>query len=119
MGVNGIGVFLGENDIRTSTIADHLMHYVRLIGAKHVGIGLDYFHETESDDDFNATLAGNADFWPPSQYPGGAIDCAAPSQFAELADELSARGLPADDVAGIMGGNFRRVAEQVWTTPAG
>lgn len=115
VGVNGIGPFLGENDIRTSTIVDHIMHYIALIGPEHTGIGLDYFHDTGGETDFNGTLADNADFWPPAQYPGGGVNCAAPSQFLGIAGELLDRGVSEVDVAGILGGNFKRVAEQVWT----
>ncbi|MBM85323.1 MAG: membrane dipeptidase [Rhodospirillaceae bacterium] len=114
VGVNGIGIFLGEDDICTATVADHVKYYVDLIGASHVGIGLDYFHGSAGSDDFNETLAGKPDFWPPEQYPGGAVRCAAPSQLAELAGELLARGLCETAVAGILGGNFRRVAKSVW-----
>ena len=114
VGVNGIGIFLGQDDICTAIVADHVKYYVDLIGEAHVGIGLDYFHESEDADDFNETLADRSDFWPPEQYPGGAVRCAAPSQLAELAGELLSRGLSESAVAGILGGNFRRVAEHVW-----
>jgi membrane dipeptidase len=114
VGVNGIGAFLGENDIRTSTITHHIAHYIDLIGAAHVGIGLDYFHTTDDDAGFSATLAEKTDFWPPAQYPGGAVDCAAPSQIAEIARDLDTLGVPEVDIRGILGGNFKRVAEQVW-----
>ena len=121
VGVNGIGLFLGEDDISSATMAKHILHYIDLIGAKHVGIGIDYFHDTSGDpgaeddgDDFNATLGGNTDFWPPAQYPGGAVRCAAPSQMREVAAELLAQGVPSGEVQGILGGNFKRVAAQVW-----
>ncbi|MDA0952930.1 MAG: membrane dipeptidase, partial [Proteobacteria bacterium] len=42
VGIVGIGIFLGNNDIRTATLADHIDHYVNLVGPSHVGIGLDY-----------------------------------------------------------------------------
>ena len=42
VGVNGIGVFLGQNDISSANMARHILYYVNLIGAKHVGIGVDY-----------------------------------------------------------------------------
>jgi membrane dipeptidase len=118
VGVNGIGLFLGEDDISSSTMARHILYYIDLIGADHVGIGIDYFHDLGDDideiGDFNATLGGNPEFWPIEQYPGGAVRCAAPSQMREVAAELLAKGVPAVDVRGILGGNFKRVAAEVW-----
>ena len=62
----------------------------------------------------DVALSENPDFWPPEQYPGGAIQCAAPSQLREIAANLLAEGLSEAEVVGILGGNFRRVAELVW-----
>jgi membrane dipeptidase len=121
VGVNGIGLFLGEDDISTAAMVRHILYYIKLIGPAHIGIGIDYFHDTTNDpgtdedgDDFNVTLGQNMDFWPPEQYPGGAVRCAAPSQLIKIASELLAQGVPSRDVEGILGGNFRRVAEKVW-----
>ena len=114
VGVNGIGLFLGEDDIRTPTLADHVEYLFDLIGPDHVGIGLDYFFEAEVDASFQEALAGNEDYWPREQYPGGALRCAAPSQLPELAAELLRRGRCEADVRAVLGGNFLRVAERVW-----
>jgi membrane dipeptidase len=62
----------------------------------------------------DVALSQNPDFWPPEQYPGGAIQCAAPSQLREIATNLLAEGLSEEEVVMILGGNFRRVAAQVW-----
>ena len=115
VGVNGIGIFLGEDDIRTPTLADHVEYLLDLVGPAHVGIGLDYFFEADVDASFQEALAGNKDFWPREQYPGGAIRCAAPSQIRELAALLLARGRGEADVRAVLGGNFLRVAGEVWS----
>ena len=119
VGINGIGVFLGDDDISSANMTRHILHYVQLIGADHVGIGIDYEINADSGSDDGVTgldvaLSQNPDFWPPEQYPGGAIECAAPSQLREIAANLLAEGLSEDEVVGILGGNFRRVAELVW-----
>ena len=114
VGVNGIGLFLGEDDIRTPTIADHVEYLLDLVGPDHVGIGLDYFFEAETDASFQDALAGNEDYWPREQYPGGVIRCAAPSQLRELTAELLARGRGEAEVRAVLGGNFLRVAGEVW-----
>ena len=114
VGVNGIGLFLGEDDIRTSTIANHVEYLLGLVGPDHVGIGLDYFFEAEVDASFQDALAGNEEYWPRAQYPGGAVRCAAPSRLRELTAELLARGRGEAEVRAVLGGNFLRVAGEVW-----
>ena len=114
VGVNGIGLFLGEDDIRTEALADHVEYLLDLVGPDHVGIGLDYFFEAEVDASFQDALAGNEDYWPREQYPGGAIRCAAPSQLRELTALLLARGRSEAEVRAVLGGNFLRVAGEVW-----
>jgi len=51
VGLNGIGIFLGDNDNSTETLVRHLDYAVQLIGPEHVGLGLDYvFDQVELDD---------------------------------------------------------------------
>ena len=85
-----------------------------LVGPDHVGIGLDHFFEADVDPSFQEALSGNEDFWPREQYPGGAIRCAAPSQLRELTALLLERGRSEAEVRAVLGGNFLRVAGEVW-----
>ena len=48
--LNGIGIFLGNNDTSTETYFRHMDHVVQLVGAGHVGIGLDYVFDTSELD---------------------------------------------------------------------
>jgi membrane dipeptidase len=113
IGVNGIGVFLGDNDIRTTTLAHHVDYLVQLVGPTHVGLGLDYAFESE-DDGLAALLATKQDYWPKRQYDYAQVDCAHPRQIAALAEELLRRQYREEEVADILGGNFLRIAQQVW-----
>ncbi|MEM7253179.1 MAG: membrane dipeptidase [Pseudomonadota bacterium] len=113
VGVNGIDCFLGGG-IDTARLADHVVYWLDLVGSDHVGIGLDYFGPPGEEDGFTDTLAGNAEFWPPDQYPGGEVDCARPSQLLELAECLLARQCDEETIRAVLGGNFRRVAQAVW-----
>jgi membrane dipeptidase len=114
VGVNGIGHFVGADDIATSSMVDHIDHYLDLIGAEHVGIGLDYFHEADNEPSFNETVSENDRFWPKSQYPGDKVRCATPAQIYQIAEEMLRRNYRECVVRGVLGGNFRRVAKQVW-----
>lgn len=115
VGIVGIGIFLGDNDISTATMADHIDHYVNLVGPSHVGIGLDYAFESEGGDEgLGSVLESAPDYWPKSQYDYPSVDCAHPRQIFELTEELLRRQYKEDDVVAILGGNFMRVAEAVW-----
>ena len=115
VGIVGIGIFLGNNDITTTTMADHIDHYVNLVGASHVGIGLDYAFESEGGDEgLGSVLESAPDYWPKAQYDYPSVDCAHPRQILELTEELLRRQYKEDDVVAILGGNFMRVAEAVW-----
>lgn len=114
VGVNGINQFVGEDDISTGSIVDHIEYYLDLIGPEHVGIGLDYFHASEEVPGFEETLSANDRYWPKSQYSGASVRCAAPAQFQEIAEELRRRNHGDRTVGNVLGGNFRRVADQVW-----
>ena len=116
VGIVGIGIFLGDNDIRTTTMADHIDHYVNLLGPEHVGVGLDYAFESDDDEGkgLASVLERNTDYWPKAQYDYPRVDCAGPEKILELAEELFRRQYAEKDVAAIMGGNFMRVAEAVW-----
>ena len=109
IGINGVGIFLGDNDISVAAMARHIDYAVELVGPQHVGIGTDYVFDT---DDLNLELA-NAQIFPAS-YRGRQVDFFPPEQLAALEAELAGRGYPAADIAAIMGGNFLRVARQVW-----
>jgi membrane dipeptidase len=114
VGVNGIGHFVGADDTATSSIVDHIDHYLDLMGAEHVGIGLDYFHEGDDEQGFNETVAQNDRFWPKSQYPSNGVRCAAPAQIYQIGEEMLRRNHSEHIVRGVLGRNFRRVARQVW-----
>ena len=114
IGVNGISLFVGENDITTNSITDHIEHYLDLVGSDHVGIGLDYFHPLDEVPNFRETVSQNSDYWPPSEYPTTHLRCAEPRQIHEIAEILLQRNHREVVVRCILGGNFRRVATEVW-----
>ena len=46
VGVNGIGIFLGNNDSSVGNVARHVLHMLDLVGPEHVGLGLDYIFDS-------------------------------------------------------------------------
>jgi membrane dipeptidase len=96
-------------------MARHVDYAVELVGPQHVGIGTDYVFDT---DDLELELA-NSQIFPASYRTARQVDFFPPERLAPLEAELAGRGYPAADIAAVMGGNFLRVARQVWKPAAG
>jgi len=111
IGINGIGLFLGDNDASPSRMALAAAHVADLVGPQHVGIGLDFMHDRSELDQVSAAN--------PAQFPselgyGTGMVFVAPEGIPEIARELRSLGMSADDVACVLGGNWLRIARQVW-----
>jgi len=115
IGICGIGPFLGNNDIRTETVIRHIDYVAQRVGARHIGLGLDYVFHPEIDD---LPPDQNADKWWPRALgygsTGGAMQIVPPEQLPEIAGGLVKHGYSDADIGGILGGNFLRAAEQTW-----
>ncbi|USX53484.1 dipeptidase [Lentzea sp. HUAS12] len=111
VGINGVGIFLGDNDVSTETFVRHVERAVELVGREHVGIGLDFCFE---DDDASGELEQNPDLFPASYAQWDRIGFVEPERLPVIAAALVDRGYPAEAVEGILGGNFLRVARDVW-----
>jgi membrane dipeptidase len=112
IGVNGIGIFLGDNDDSTEALFRHLDHWVQLLGARHVGIGLDSVSEPAVLADFVHTSAAK---YPAGQsYEVSEIKVSRPEQVPELTQRMLRAGYAEEDVRAVLGGNWLRLARQVW-----
>ncbi len=113
VGVNGMGIFLGDNDIATDTILRHICYLSDLVGTEHVGFGFDY--SPQIDIDVGAILASRPDFWPAgNSYDAPGIKHAGPTQFIEICAGLTDHGFSISEIKGMLGENFKRVATIVW-----
>ena len=112
IGINGVGAFLGGNDISAERMVAHIDYVAQLVGAPHVGLGLDYLPDVEEVPKLMARY--------PQAWPGySAADMmdnrfAPPELLPDITDLLVAKGYSDGDVRGILGENFLRVARQVW-----
>jgi membrane dipeptidase len=111
VGINGIGLFLGKNDTRSETVVAHIDYVAQLVGANHVGIGLDYVFDT---DELVEYLKANPKLFPPEDGYGDSFGMVAPEQLPEIVSGLFAHGYSLGDVRKIIGGNFKRVAQATW-----
>lgn len=111
VGINGIGIFLGENDSRSETIVRHIDYAVQLIGPEHVGLGLDYLiNMVELDEYFQKMKLS----FPAGHGFGSGLRCVMPEQVVEIVAGLLGLGYSEEALAAILGGNWMRVAKQVW-----
>ncbi len=113
IGLNGMGIFLGDNDIAIETLLRHLRHVSDLVGPRHIGFGFDY--SPALDIDIGEILASRPDFWPAGQqYDTRGIKHAGPELLPALIDAMADTDFSDDDIRGFLGENFRRVAAQAW-----
>jgi membrane dipeptidase len=111
IGINGVGLFLGGNDIGAENLARHIDHVVQTAGPEHVGLGLDYVYDMTELIEFVRQH--------PEQFPAhlgyaDGVKFAPPETLEPLVAALFRRGYDAAHVRGILGGNFLRLARQVW-----
>jgi membrane dipeptidase len=118
--VNGVGRFLGDPEARTEAIVRHVDYLVQRVGARHVGLGLDYEYHQGLDD---VPPGLDRAYWWPSAHgygpEGPRIRIAAPEQFPEITAGLLDLGYAEADVRNILGANMLRLARQVWRPASG
>lgn len=91
-------------------LIDHAVYIADLVGAQHLGLGLDFADENEED----YMYYGYDDRYipkPPWIWPDGIAGYA---DVRNIGPALEARGFSSQEVRGILGQNFLRVFGQVW-----
>ncbi len=111
VGINGIGVFLGEHGTVPQAVARHAAYVAELVGVAHVGFGLDYVVDTQELNDY---VTAHPEMFPPELGYAAGMKMLAPEQVPELADALLEHGFSDADLGAMLGGNWLRVARQVW-----
>ena len=113
IGINGVGYWCGDNDAPTDAIFRCLDYTVQLVGAEHVGLGWDYVYDL---DQIIAWVRADPIAWP--AFEGEWMvkhNYAGPEQMVELVQFMLDHGYPDDAIAGILGANWERIANAVWT----
>jgi membrane dipeptidase len=111
VGINGIGLFLGDNDASPARVARAAAYVADLVGPAHVGIGLDFLHDRA---ELDAVIAAHPGQFPPELGYGAGMAFMAPEDLPEVGRRLQALGMAPAEVAGVLGGNWLRIARQVW-----
>lgn len=111
VGINGVGLFLGEGPPTAADIVRNIDYVVQLVGARHVGLGLDYMFKSS---ELKEPGRGSQEIWPPEWGYGAGSGFAAPEVIPEIAAGLERLGYPEEGVRAVMGENLVRVADAVW-----
>jgi membrane dipeptidase len=115
--ISGVSSFLGTGTPGVADVIRHIDHVANLVGADHVGIGLDIsFAQPELNDDPPSPF-DSVYWWPPrAGYGTGLVGVRYVSQstWTDLPRALLALGMTASEAQGVLGENMARVARQVW-----
>jgi membrane dipeptidase len=119
MGITNVRNFVSPKEpTNVESLLDHYDHVAKLVGVEHVGVGSDY------DLDGYDALPPEYGKWLRSLYPSSYAfreknDTDGVNHYLrmfDLTEGLIRRGYNDADIQLILGGNFRRVLTQIWTT---
>jgi membrane dipeptidase len=115
--LSGVSRFLGNDQPSATDMARHAAYVAELVGAQHIGIGLDISFRQPELNDSPPPPYDPVHWWPrEAGYDRGI----SPMRYTPietwrlLPDALAQVGFSESDVEAIAGGNMMRVAAQVW-----
>ncbi len=111
IGLNGIGPFLGSSVNLVEALLGQLRYAIDLVGAEHVGLGLDFCFDTSELDDH---LRQNPTLYPPGMNSAAAVDMVEPEAIGAIVEGLARDNLTDAQIRGILGENWLRIATRVW-----
>ncbi len=111
IGLSGIGPFLGSDAEPVKHLLRQIRHVIDLVGASHVGLGLDYVFDLQ---ELRGFVQSDPSLFPPGVGQDGAMVMVAPEEIAAIAEGLARDNLSDSQIRGILGENWLRLAVQVW-----
>ena len=117
MGITGVRMFLRDRDPTTvENVVDHIDYAVKLAGIEHVGVGTD--SDLNGYEDMPADqLKQLRDSYKASYAFRDKIDTDGfdhPRKIFDLTEALIRRGYSDENIAAVLGGNFRRLLAATW-----
>lgn len=108
IGLSGIGPFLGGNVNLVQRLLCQLRYVIDRVGAEHVGLGLDYVFDRAEVEEY---VSRNPTLFPPGMNTAEMIE---PEAIAEIAEGLARKNFGDEQIRGILGENWLRIATRVW-----
>jgi membrane dipeptidase len=112
IGLNFVGFYIDAEHPTCERMADHLIHIAELVGIEHVGLGPDLLESPLREPGKEALKQTSLD---PALLDNWIDNCQQVEQLPQFTATLIERGLSEDDIAAVLGGNFMRVFEAVWS----
>ena len=117
MGITGVRNFVRDREPTTvEHIVDHIDHVVQLVGIEHVGIGTD--SDLNGYDDMPPDQRKKLlDMYKSSYAFRDKLDTDGfdhPQKVFDLTEALIRRGYSDENIAAVLGGNFRRLLGSTW-----
>jgi membrane dipeptidase len=110
VGIDGIGDFLGPPGIDlVDALVRHVDHVAQLVGPDHVGLSFDYVYDQQ---ELLGYLASMPETFPEAYSEG--VPMLGPEALPAVVRGLIARGYDEAALQAILGGNWMRVAREVW-----
>jgi membrane dipeptidase len=121
MGITSVRMFVKADEPTTiEHMLDHYDHVAKLVGVEHLGVGsdidLDGYDDmpAKENQQMRASYKGSYGFREKIDIEG--VDH--PKRMFDLTEGLIRRKYSDADIEGILGGNFKRVLAEIWTTAA-
>ncbi len=112
IGVSGFGTYLDDLQVPAQAMFRQIDYLCELVGPAHVGLGLDFLRDPQP---LWEKMRANPQLWPGVResrfFP--------PEEIADLRGIMVNAGYSAVVVAGILGGNWKRVSADVWARREG
>jgi membrane dipeptidase len=119
MGITGVRMFVKVDEPTTvEHVLDHFDHVRKLVGPQHLGVGsdidLDGYDDMppEQNKRLRAGYKGSYGFRDKIDVEG--LDH--PKRMFDLTEGLIRRKYSDEEILGVLGGNFKRVLSQIWTS---
>jgi membrane dipeptidase len=112
IGISGSSAYLGEVPSLAEGVFRHIDYFVQLLGVEHVGLGTDYVVDSDA---IQKIFAERSDEWP----VGGAVQYdrvqyLPPESLQQVIGLMEGAGYAASAIAAVLGGNYLRIAREVW-----
>lgn len=112
VGVSGSSAYLGPAPSLADGVFRHIDHIVQLVGPDHAGLGTDYVADAGA---LIRLVADRPDEWPTDDGTSYAdIAYLPPEDIHRVVELMRAAGYGDGAVSSILGGNYVRIAGQVW-----
>lgn len=111
IGLSGIGPFLGADTNLVEHLLRQLRYVIDLVGAEHVGLGLDYVFDHSELSEY---VRMDPTLFPSDIDATGYLRMLAPEALGAIAEGLAKNNFTDAQILGVLGRNWLRIATQVW-----